>query len=260
MQQSIEIMKNHIIEILADNKPSLYLFGSVVLDDFKLGWSDIDLLCLTQTPITEDQADELVELRQRLLEQYPGNLYFRSFEGGLLSLIELLHKRPERVVYWGTSGQRITDKFVFDVFSTMELLDFGRLLYGEDIRSSIPYPTKTEIKEAVKDHYNMIRKYAIHTGRNLYSAGWLLDIARCLYTLQSGKIMAKTAAGEWALKNGLTPNPEVLQRTIRIRKNPCLYKEDAATLDWCESLGTDIQRFADVLEGQMPDRCDVYSS
>jgi predicted nucleotidyltransferase len=56
INQAVEIMKNCIADILEDNQPSIYLYGSVVLDDFKFGWSDIDLLCLTEKPITDEQA------------------------------------------------------------------------------------------------------------------------------------------------------------------------------------------------------------
>ncbi len=35
-----------------------------------------------------------------------------------------------RMVYWGTSGQRITDSYKMDSFSMTELLDSGILLYG----------------------------------------------------------------------------------------------------------------------------------
>ena len=43
---------------------SFWLYGSVVLDDFRLGWSDIDLLVLTVSPLTDGQAHRLLTLRQ----------------------------------------------------------------------------------------------------------------------------------------------------------------------------------------------------
>ena len=47
LNEAIQIMTNEIVTVLADNKPTIYLFGSVALDDFQLGWSDIDILVLT---------------------------------------------------------------------------------------------------------------------------------------------------------------------------------------------------------------------
>ena len=109
LNEAVKTMTDEIVSILADNKPTIYLFGSVTLDDFKLGWSDIDIAVLTEREITEQQADILVGLRQAMLERYPGNPYFRLFEGGMLSADAFLNNKNERTVYWGTSGQRITD-------------------------------------------------------------------------------------------------------------------------------------------------------
>jgi predicted nucleotidyltransferase len=251
MKESIQVMKQEICSILSKNQPSIYLFGSITLDDFKLGWSDIDILCLTKTPINQEQAEKLVNLRQELLEKYPGNQYFRSFEGGLLTLSDFLNNTPNGVVYWGTSGQRITNNYVFDTFSRMELLDSGILIEGEDIRDRLMYPSDEEIRTAAINHYETIRKFAIKPGRNLYSIGWLLDIARCLYTLQTGKIIAKTKAGEWVIEQKLTPNINLMKKAVDIRKNPLSHKNDEAILDWMETLGPYIQEFADVLEKQI---------
>lgn len=248
MQTSMDIMLDRITQILSGNNPSIYLFGSVALDDFKLGWSDIDIVCLTEKEITLKQAEDLVGLRQALLLDYPGNPYFRSFEGGFLTWDAFLKKEKELVVYWGTSGQRITDTYHFDPFSTMELLTRGRLLYGPDHRERLAYPARDEIVHAVQAHYHTIRRYAKETSKSLYAAGWLLDIARCLYTLKTNDIIAKTQAGKWAVENELAPDIEIMQRAIQIRENPMKAKEDPQTLDWLTSLGPYVQQFADVLE------------
>jgi len=41
LYEAIQIMTDEIMSILADNNPAIYLFGSVTLDNFKLGWSDM---------------------------------------------------------------------------------------------------------------------------------------------------------------------------------------------------------------------------
>lgn len=244
-------MQNHIVDILQDNRPSIYLYGSVTLNDFKLGWSDIDILCLTENSITDEQANRLLTLRQELAEEFMGNKYFRSFEGGILTLNTFINNLPDRVVYWGSSGQRITNTYYFDSFCMAELIDSGILLHGKDIRNQLQYPTAEQLKANVIHHFNAIRKHALNTGRSIYSAGWLFDIARGFYTLQTYKIIAKTAAGEWALENNLCPDTDILKTAIKVRKEPEKYKNDEAVLDWSETLGKHIQRFADVLEHEI---------
>ena len=69
---------------LSSDAFTLYLYGSAVLGDFRPGWSDLDILCLTAAPLSPDTAGRLVLLRQELAaENEPG---FRLFEGGITSL------------------------------------------------------------------------------------------------------------------------------------------------------------------------------
>ena len=51
-------MTTQIADVLSLNDPSVYIYGSYVLDDFQYGWSDIDILVLTQKSISEQQANE----------------------------------------------------------------------------------------------------------------------------------------------------------------------------------------------------------
>ncbi len=255
-QLAINAMVQKICQILADNEPTIYLYGSCALDDFRLGWSDIDMLVLTRRPLTEAQAAHLVGLRQTMLSQEQRNSYYRSMEGGILPLDALVRGDPDRgtptpVVYWGTSGERITDRYVLDSFGRMQLLDSGILLHGEDVRQALARPTFHELYTDVRRHYETIRQYCTHTGRSLYSFGWLLDTARCIYTLRTGAIIAKTAAAEWALENDLCPDPAVLSYALTVRRAPQRYKDDQAVMDYAETLAGPIQRFADVLEQEL---------
>ena len=249
--KSIQKMASRIADVLHNNFPSIYLYGSIVLDDFKLGWSDIDILVLTRKSITEEQADRLVNLREELLSEESDNLYYRSFEGGMLSFDAFINKTLDRVVYWGTSGERITDNYHFDSFSMKVLLENGRLLCGKDVREKLTEPTFDELKNDIENHLASIREYAHLSGRSLYSYGWMLDISRCLYTLRTGKIIAKTAAGEWALKESLCPSPDTLKYAIKVRRTPWLYNGDKKTLEFAGTINGDIQQYADVLEREL---------
>lgn len=251
IQIAINKMVREISSILQGNEPSIYLYGSSVLNDFRLGWSDIDILVLTDKQIMEEQAKKLVGLRQVMLEKDPGNPYCRSFEGAMLPLDAFLTGKADRVVYWGTSGERITDHYVLDSFCMTELIESSVLLYGKDIRNQLKAPEFSELYADVKRHYDTIRKYAKKTGHSIYSFSWMLDIARCIYTLRTGKIIAKTNAGEWALENNFCPVPDALKTALKVRKTPLEFKKDKSTLDYAQMLGDPIQKFADVLEKEL---------
>jgi len=251
LRMSVEKMISAVVDVLSLKLPSIYLYGSVSLGDFKLGWSDIDVLVLTKEQITEKQANELLYLRQTLLVKEPDNPYYRSFEGGILTLDAFINKTPDRVVYWGTSGQKITDSYNYDSFSLCVLKENGILLYGDDVRDGIHMPTYDNLKNDVKNHLNSIRQYAYLTGKSLYSFGWLFDISRCIYTLRTGKIIAKTAAGEWALQNGICPVSETLEFALKVRNSPLLYKTDKSVLEYAGTINDDVMKYADVLENEL---------
>lgn len=248
LDTAIKNMTAQIAGILLPNDPSVYIYGSYVLDDFQYGWSDIDILVLTAKPISAQQAEKLVYLRQRMPNDSP---FYRCFEGGMLTLDALICHVPDRVVYWGTSGQRITDSYHFDACCMKELLDDGRLLYGKEIREQLTPPSFESIKANIQFHYETIRKYAGSTGRSIYSFGWILDIARCIYTLRTGKIIAKTDAGKWALQNHLFRSAAALETALSVRKNPQKYHENAALQDLSGQLGNVIQQYADLLEKEL---------
>ena len=250
-QIAINKMVREISSILQGNEPSIYLYGSSVLNDFRLGWSDIDILVLTDKQITEEQAKKLVGLRQVMLEKEPDNPYYRSFEGGMLTLDAFLTGKADGVVYWGTGGEKMTDHFVLGSFGMTELIESSILLYGNDIPNQLKAPKFSELYSDVKHHYETIRKYAQNTRRSIYSFGWMLDIARCIYTLHTGKIIAKTDAGQWALENNFCPVPDALKTALKVRKSPLEFKKDESTLDYAQTLGELIQKFADVLEKKL---------
>ena len=249
MQFTLDILVQEVARILAPNAPSLYLHGSATADDFHPGWSDLDIVCFTETPLADEQAAELMMLRQTLAEKH-GAHHFRALEGGFLPLDAFLSGEDCVCAYWGTSGQKIAKNFRLDSFSRITLIDTGRLLYGPDVRGRIPRPGADDLRADVAAHLATIREVSPLTGRSLYSAGWLFDTARGIYTLRTGGVIPKTRAGEWALENNLCPDPDDLRRALDLRRNPALFA-DESVLVWLENLDSAVQRFADVLAREL---------
>ena len=251
MLESIARMTEEIAAVMEGRVHSVCLYGSVVLNDFRLGWSDIDFIALTDGPISESQARKLLTLRQTMLEREPGNPYYRSFEGIIADAREYRARSFTRLVYWGTTGQRVTDRYEPDAFSRYELAKYGKCIYGREDRSVFPMPSGEELIVAVRAHYETIRAYAVQTNESLYACGWLLDIARCVYTLRYRDVIAKTQAGLWALENHLFPEENALRKTLEIRKQPLSFKERDDVKQWLKGLGPAVQRCADVLEREL---------
>ena len=251
MDESIFRVMRAISEILDGNIHGAWLYGSVVLDDFRPGWSDIDMIVLTDGRIAENQARELLMLRQDMSAGESENPYYRCFEGIIANLDEYRANSFRRLVCWGTTGQRITDRFEPDAFSRFELARYGRPVWGTDDRSPFIEPSREEMVAAIQAHCSAIRQYAVQTDERLYSCGWLLDIARCIYTLRYNDIIAKTRAGVWALNEHLFPDEAPLLKTVEIRRHPSAYREREDVKQWLRELGPVVQRYADVLEREL---------
>jgi predicted nucleotidyltransferase len=248
MKTTINKMVEKIKSILQDNFMTFYIYGSIVSKDYRHGWSDIDFVCFTYKPIREDVAEQLLMLRQNMLKVYPKNKYFRKFEGIFTSLKSYINDELEKIVYWGTKGQRIKDRPFLDVFAQYELKNNSIRISGVKLENQFVEPSFEELKKAIDRHYNSIREHAVVTDESLYSCGWLLDISRCLYTLKYQRVISKTKAAEWALKNNLCPFKRDLKKTLKIRKNPLRYKDKKETKKWLSSLGNSVQQYANILE------------
>ena len=251
MFESITGMTKEIVSVLDGNVHSIWLYGSVVQDDFRPGWSDIDILVLIQKQFTESQLQELVQLRQTMAADAPDNPYYPLFEGVIANVSEYFSETFSRLVYWGTTGQRITDRYKPDPFSQYELARIGKSVYGCDDRSIFTVPDRKALAEAVRKHYETIRRYAHQTDERLYSCGWLLDICRCIYTLRKNDVISKTQAGIWALQEHIFPDEDPLKKTIEIRKEPMAYKNREDIRQWLKGLGPVVQQYADVLEFEL---------
>ena len=246
MEQTLTRITSAIAEILAENEPSIYLYGSAAMGDFRPGWSDIDLLVLTSSPISPPQAERLLILRQSLPIAYPDCHSTLACEGGILPLDAFLKGYPDRVIYWGTSGQRITDRHLLSSFDLWELHHCGQLLYGPDVRHFLPIPTPADLHADVARHLRTILNHGCG-GRSLYAFGWLLDTARGLYTLRHNTVIPKTAAGEWALHECLCPDEAALQQALAVRREPALMQQEAVQRQ-AEALTPAIAGFAQVLQ------------
>ena len=62
--RSISRMAREINARLDHGLHSFWLYGSVVLNDFRPGWSDIDFIAFADGPIREDQAEAILTLEE----------------------------------------------------------------------------------------------------------------------------------------------------------------------------------------------------
>lgn len=148
-EQALALLACGLQEQLGDNFLSLYLYGSAAMGDFRPGWSDLDLLCLTRSPLFPAQADALLPLRQSLAEANPAVSFLRCAEGAVLSLAECRSSRCVRAVVWGSRGERLSNGWSPDAFTLLSLHQCGRLLAGKEVRASLPCPDADTLRHAL---------------------------------------------------------------------------------------------------------------
>lgn len=51
LSESIKVLTNEIAYILSNNQPSIYLFGSILLDDYKPDWSDNKMFSIIENSV-----------------------------------------------------------------------------------------------------------------------------------------------------------------------------------------------------------------
>lgn len=251
MRKAIQTMICEADNILEGGLSSVWLYGSVVMGDFRPGWSDIDFIAMTKGPISPAQAGQLLQLRQTLQAREPENPFYACLEGVIMPEKAYREQSPACVVNWGTTGQRLLDGYQPDAFAAYSLRHDGQCVYGEGERTAFPAVSASELRAAVVRHYETIRQHAVQTGEQIYSCGWLLDLSRCLYTLREGGVASKTHAAQWALEHHLCPDEAALRKTLAIRLQPLAYMHRAETKAWLTTLGPVIQRYADVLEREL---------
>lgn len=223
---------------------AVYAYGSAVYGDLHIGYSDLDFFAVVSCEITKEMFEELLSYRKAL----------KASEDKLYGMLEgefvpesILASRQGPVGYWGTSGERIKDRYDLAGFSMRSLHENGVLIFGEEVRTGIPYPSDEEMLSQVSQLIATIRKYAVATNEGIHSADWLFLICQSLYWLKTGSITCKTKAAEWAREQFNEPWCTSLNKAIWLRIHP----EEAGTEEnrrWLHGLGPAVQNACDTLE------------
>ena len=173
------------------------------MNDFKPGWSDIDLLCLTAETTTDEQARKLVNLGQTLSFYEKQPIYFQYFEGAIVAWPAFKSRSCTKVVYWGTGKQRIDHSYfvrsLFRIFpDTKRYITVWRRYPGRAVpavlycaatgcHKSLRY--NTELCAQHKRQRLCLRMASGYRAGHLYIAHWKRHCKN-----QSGRMGAETAS------------------------------------------------------------------
>jgi hypothetical protein len=197
-------------DALGDNLLGVYLRGSLALGDFDTETSDVDILVVTERPVSEAEFEALAALHGRI-PPTEDNEYGRRYEVSYIDQGSIKRFGPgER------RHPRCTDDERFEwadhrpnwVLERWTVRERGVTVLGPDPKTLIDPIEPTEIRGAVRDELRQrlqhwmdgswARSEIAHRGAQAFEVE---TVCRALYTLASGELPTKPQAIVWGRDN-----------------------------------------------------------
>jgi len=186
--------------ILGARLIGLYLYGSLVTGDFDEDASDIDLLAVTATDITEDEFAALDTLHARLTDQYAE--WNNRIEIAYLSAEALrIFKTTRSQIAVISPGEpfHIKDAGRDWLLNWYVIQEHGVALFGPSARTIIAAIAQEEFAAAIKAQAAWWRDHVAHTRDSRpYQAFAIITMCRALYADRNGEEVSKLQAAAWA--------------------------------------------------------------
>ena len=186
-------VSRHLSGILKGNFVGFYIIGSFVMGDWDPKRSDIDFIVVTRKRLNKKESLEICKMHQVLSKTDLG----KKLDGAYTYLEQLQQKRFEE-----RTGSFEDHEFKADcpchlsADNILCLLEYGKCIQGVVIRELGLSVSKEELSQAV---YNMLLEDMQEIDKKedfpaLYYI--LIDMLRCIYTLETGKLPTKSKAIE----------------------------------------------------------------
>lgn len=212
-----DVLSGLLPQIIGEILVGIYLTGSAVTDDWDPDVSDIDLFVVTTTPIVGHVMDELRQAHQYVAEHYRWGSRLEvqyAFQGQLLPS-GIVGNAPS----WdSTSGFQVGPS-VAAADDILGVREFGVAIAGP--RPSLVFPpvSLVQLERAMLEYLNdlLTRDTRRPKASDQEYASWILNIARCLYSLSAGKLCTKRTAAYWLLQEDPRTGP-ILKTALRAWK------------------------------------------
>lgn len=207
----------------------VYLYGSLVLHDFKFGSSDIDFITVVNRSLADGEIAILDEIHGMVRKYFPrpplNGIYVQVQDiGGMEEDIE-------PIPYYLDGTMHKAGYFEINPVTWFELKEHGVTILGPDISIldfSFDFNTITEY---IADNINAYWSNWVGRARNglsRHSVGlffskemveWgVLGVTRQYYTLREKDVVSKSKAGEYALLNVPDKWKQIIKEALRIRE------------------------------------------
>jgi predicted nucleotidyltransferase len=216
--------------VLKENFIGFYIMGSFVMANWNPQRSDIDFIVITRKPLNKGESSEIGRLHLALSKSDLG----KKLDGAYTYLEQLQQKTFEE-----KTGSVENHEFKanypchLSADNILCLLQYGKCIRGMPIQELGLSVSNEELSQAM---YDMLREYSGEIDKKedfpaLYDI--LVDILRCIYTLETRKLPTKPRAIEHCkslLGNDLYENVKAVQdgKTVKFKIDKNRLKSIAA--------------------------------
>ena len=225
VNEILNVLLVEVKRILADRFIGISLFGSLANGGFD-AYSDIDVLIVTDTEISDAKFDALKEMHAHInqinspwalqleVSYIPQNA-LRRFDPG-----NNLHPHMDR----GTNEVLHMKSHESDwIIQRYLLRERGILVTGPDLKTLIDPIAPSELRQAVIEELPLWADYLLNHPSTLKSRGYqsfcVLSFCRMLYTLQNKGVLSKQAAASWAIEALDARWKPLIERAVIGRQN-----------------------------------------
>lgn len=195
----IDRLRVGIRAALGERLVGLYLYGSLVTGDYDDDSSDVDLLAVTKTDITQSEFDALKQMQDALTAEQAR--WHDRIEIAYLSRHALQTFRTERspiAIISPGEPFHVKDAGIDWLMNWYVVRTYGRTLWGPPPAAVIAPISRDEFVQAVKGHMHDWREWLDHIDTRPAQAYAILTMCRGLYTARHGEQVSKLRAAQWA--------------------------------------------------------------
>ena len=189
--------------------PSVYLYGSVMTDDFAPN-SDINLLVVTPSPLTEVQAQRLSTARQFLAEVRKSKDFLRICGAIICQADFVSGKVDSKVLYYADGKQYQDDTYPLTMLDKLTLKTQSKLLVGDDVLKQISMPSRADIFAECKRLVQSVATLGKADGTN-FAYQCMFWLTRALYTVATNEVASKSDSMLWAMEQGYLAEKTAMQ-------------------------------------------------
>lgn len=198
----VDELQANVRVILKDQFFGLYLHGSLALDDFTPGRSDIDFLVVTEGGLSSDHISALRAMHARLASEAPP--WGAELEGSYIPQDALRRYDPNQAFHpkIERGEELVVEQHASDgVILRHVLREHGIVVAGPLPRTLIDSIQPTEMRAALvtllRDWWAPMIDDPVRLQQRGYQAYAVLTMCRVLHTFATGTIVPKPVAARW---------------------------------------------------------------